>query len=468
MLERLDQALGRRAEDRALLRAAEPISARCDFDGPCSRLETLVTACSGLADELVGRLSARRLGVRHATLRFRHADLPADLSSDATLPVLRPGASGPSSAGSLREVAAPRTPSMPASPDGVSTIELRFSTPVFRRAHLWEVLAPRLERIALDFGVESIEGTVHETALLRVSQMRISQLDGISVDRRHRTASQWCDVEEGGAATTALARWLDLVAARGGHGGRRGPTPRFDSPSHGDRAHGDHAHADRAHRHAQLHPIPSWCEVSSAWPSQLLVPPEEAVLRLHEPGEAEAERLAEVIACRTSWCRIAASSDPTPPARAWTDRWLANQASTACGSMPVPLPTERVARPSGASALRILWRGRWRPVLALDGWEREAPAWWSAMGDDARPAGSDADEVRCRICIDPGLWGLARWPARLSDHSSDGRATPRPCVARPMREVVGTEGSVAVRRWFEACKRALESGLPLQLLGIWG
>ena len=144
VLERLDQALGRRAEDRALLRAAEPISARCDFDGPCSRLETLVTACSGLADELVGRLSARRLGVRHATLRFRHADLHADLSSDATLPVLRPGASGPSSAGSLREVAAPRTPSMPASPDGVSTIELRFSTPVFRRAHLWEVLAPRL------------------------------------------------------------------------------------------------------------------------------------------------------------------------------------------------------------------------------------------------------------------------------------------------------------------------------------
>lgn len=96
-------------------------------------------------------------------------------------------------------------------------------------------------------------------------------------------------------------------------------------------------------------------------------------------------------------------------------------------------------------------------------------------------------EVHCRLCLAPGLWLLVRWPARLTpsscgeDSSTEPACAGSPIACRPpgerppiahvkprLADAAHATGAVATRRWFEACKRAVASGLALEVLGVWG
>ncbi len=550
VLVRLDQALGRRSEVRPKIQAAEEIVVHRAFDGPCSRLETLVTACSQLLDEMVCRLARRRLGVRGATWRFRHADLPTDLSSDAVLrciPIEDPGASGPRRSGASLAGSDGRQPGASrgatprhdvASEHGVdlrrssnhpvhrraatraargwtTTIELRPSRPSSCREHLWDVLAPRLERIALDHGVEAVECRVDEVSLLRVSQLRM-RLPSCDEDPRSAAAS------EGVGCREALERWIDVVRARGEarrqEGGGRTVVrvvagegmSRLESSESMPRSSREDGvdPSDNGRRHAGVQPVSSWCESPGLRPFQILATPEESVLRIGSgaPGHAQdlmedaaedmaedmAEELAEVVACRRAWHR---SREFTPCPR----RLIRPHDAEASSCRVVQRMPSRCTTDDGAARIDVVaaptpalwWRGRWRAVLAVDGWERTEPAWWnSEPPEHGIGASGRCSDMRCRISVEPGLWLLVRWPARLPTRSIfpgrhslpdgacvsavDARASsqsvhmPTIHLERAARMVEAGTGAVVMRRWIESCKQALRSGIPLEIRGLWG
>lgn len=279
VLLRLDQALGVAPESLVPLRLREPVVIEHAFEAPCSRPDVISRVCSEMVDGLMMRLARRREGLRSATWSFTHADLPADLSTDAPPGIHR----------SIHPQAM------------VSFIELGLSKPTSRASHVWSVLRARLEQIALDHGVERIECKVARATLLRFRQ---SQLQSQHLDRAGSSRFGQPSDER-----AALGEWIELVSARIGHASVIRPTDRVSGGA----------------------PPPSDLRPRVHRPSAFLPRVERAVLR----GGGDARAIARAVAARTRWraghadavgthpCALPIGSSPAHAARLeWRDsRW---------------------------------------------------------------------------------------------------------------------------------------------------
>ncbi len=187
VLHRLDQALGTRSEILTPIAVDNPIRIRREFDGPCNRIETILLACGEMVGQLARQLRARREGLRYAQFRFRHADLPADLSTDAFCAKSTPRALTQTRHQERTPSDTPPTHAQThAFPDATheSLIELRLAQPHANAAHLWNVLRQKLEQLPLDHGVESIDCAVQESVLQRFRQSTLRLDDGRRNDDR--------------------------------------------------------------------------------------------------------------------------------------------------------------------------------------------------------------------------------------------------------------------------------------------
>ena len=189
---RLDQALGVVDETLVALRTREPVIFSRVFDGPCSRMETLFAACGELIERMAAMLQARREGLRYAVWIFRHAQLPADLSTDQT-----------DSAGLSAQTRESR-------------IDLRLARPSARRVHLWTVLRTRLENLPLDHGVESIECRVEQAVRLRFRQAQLlAGHNGVSASTANSRRAEWIDLVTSRLGSSVLGSSVRGLSVRG-------------------------------------------------------------------------------------------------------------------------------------------------------------------------------------------------------------------------------------------------------------
>lgn len=110
LLRRIDEAMGVAPEVLTPLREEAPPRAEREFESPVMQPEALALAARGLLEEVVTQLHVRNHGVRRLVLELRHADSSRSRST------------------------------------------LILARPTRRSAHLWTLLAPRLEAIDLDDG----------------------------------------------------------------------------------------------------------------------------------------------------------------------------------------------------------------------------------------------------------------------------------------------------------------------------
>lgn len=476
-LLRLDQALGRSAEALIPLRMQEPVQIGKAFDGPTSRLDAVLVACGELVDRLATALEARREGMRVSRWIFHHAELPSDLSTDATVRRARTAHGHPPSSGRL---AAGRM---------VSELELRLSAPTASRAHLWSMLQPKLEHLPLDHGIEEIIVRIEDAARMRSVQRRLlwqrvepppqqqsqavrsrsihvrpesqgvdraerrqpsvwSGLDGacagwISADR---VSPRMGDADARCSDSAGLQEWIDLVAARFGRE-RVHRVP--DLAREGDRARdmqvGDVSkHAADGSGGVAVH--------LGQRPSQWFAAEEQAVIL----GGSSSGALAATIAERRVWCFDSAHVRQPAPAMTSMLRW----------------------------APMLRWRGRMWPLSAIDGWERTADRWWDRAWEPEAPDASELQEGECesmsvqgigraaaiarlsgrlhaRVQIGTGLWLLARFPDRIIPQGAEGRLAQ---VADDGAVVLGSSPDP----WRDRCERAFQAGLGVSILGAWG
>ena len=192
VLLRLDQALGVVDETLVALRTREPVIFSRVFDGPCSRMETLFAACGELIERMAAMLQARREGLRYAVWIFRHAQLPADLSTDQT--------DSADLSAQTRE----------------SRIDLRLARPSARRVHLWTVLRTRLENLPLDHGVESIECRVEQAVRLRFRQAQLlAGHNGVSASTANSRRAEWIDLVTSRLGSSVLGSSVRGLSVRG-------------------------------------------------------------------------------------------------------------------------------------------------------------------------------------------------------------------------------------------------------------
>lgn len=161
LLLRVDQALGAAIELIEPVRPEPPLSAEREFAGPTASGEGIAITVRELLDELARGLLARGRGVLKLRVRLVRSDLPP------------------------------------------AALLLSLSRPSRDARHLWRLIAPRLERAPLGFGVESIECTALRTGLIR-----------------HRQEQAWDDPARPGESGPAqeLAELVDQLANRLGPG----------------------------------------------------------------------------------------------------------------------------------------------------------------------------------------------------------------------------------------------------------
>lgn len=128
VLRRLDQALGAMPEGIDPVRPIDPPSAERIFDGPTTQLEAVQVTARELLEELVQQLHRRECGARRIDVVLDRADAP---------PI---------------------------------RLALTLARPNRNARHLGRLLAPRLERVNLGFGVERVTITAARTGQLRHEQ----------------------------------------------------------------------------------------------------------------------------------------------------------------------------------------------------------------------------------------------------------------------------------------------------------
>jgi hypothetical protein len=367
VLLRLDQALGVVDETLVALRTREPVIFSRVFDGPCSRMETLFAACGELIERMAAMLQARREGLRYAVWIFRHAQLPADLSTDQM--------NSADLSAQARE----------------SRIDLRLARPSARRVHLWTVLRTRLESLPLDYGVESIECRVEQAVRLRFRQAQLlAGHNGVSASTANSRRAEWIDLVTSRLGSSVLGSSVRDSSVRGlsvrglsvlgssvlgsscsasaielhstvVDGGSRQPHAYF---SRGERARIVGGTVDDPVRGTVVDPVRNSIRECSA-------------------AEKSSEQVARAIATRTRWTSHGSCTV------AWLD-----------------------------------WRGTRWPLRAVDGWERMSVAWWSdnAHRESDEPA---SGRVYSRLQIGDGLWLFVQWPAHLGKRQVDPVHHPR-------------------------------------------
>lgn len=274
VLSLLDQALGNFGavgSARIFLRHRDPLRLSHEFDGPVAHRETVLIACASMIDQLCHELSRRGEGLRGVRWILRHADLPADLSTDhlgsAATSVVRNSSRAseclqverssrkPLTGDALtgEALSTPRTsestasyvheqisnafdmksaaalqPHMCAEIPGKSVhiprdvgwretcMDIQFQNPAISRIHHWNMLRPRLEQVCLAHGIESVTCTVESSIWLRYKQRA-----GIFVSRageahvRCREGQQRVQVPSVSQRENGSRReWMELVAAR--------------------------------------------------------------------------------------------------------------------------------------------------------------------------------------------------------------------------------------------------------------
>lgn len=447
VLLRLDQALGSVPETLAPLRLHDPIIIDHAFEAPCSRRDVISHVCSDMVERLMQRLERRREGLSSATWTFTHADLPADLSTDA-LPRTHRSGHGRDASPSIACTESLRD-------SIVSHVALGLARSTVRASHVWSLLRTRLEQLPLDHGVERIECRVDRSVRLCFRQRRLhgaTELpagvpDGCGPRRRstggshERPKATAHSADEGRGAA---AEWADLISSR------LGPTS-IVRPNH--RSISPFGASDRGTRGCvssmpkQGHPATS---IQAHRPSAVMAPPEGAVLR----GGDASSSIAQSIATRTLW-RAAYSAGT-------------HDRDVAC----------------------LEWRGtRWR-IGAIDGWERSLPSWHSqhqpseCAAKSAQPAWNPRTNPRRDACVGScigscvgsctalsgvlsrialvvrggWLWILARWPERLSVPQGLQPSEHRSSFASP---------TARAQRWFSGSGLAIQHGVDIEVLGIW-
>ncbi|MEL6795898.1 MAG: DNA polymerase Y family protein [Planctomycetota bacterium] len=128
LLLRLDQALGHAIEPFEPLRPTEPIAAEREFAGPTDRIEAIEITARDLLAAVTEELQRRELGARAIAVTLVRSDLPPE------------------------------------------TLEIRMGRPSRDATHLWKLLAPKLERAQLGFGVEAVRIEAVSTARVRHTQ----------------------------------------------------------------------------------------------------------------------------------------------------------------------------------------------------------------------------------------------------------------------------------------------------------
>jgi hypothetical protein len=438
VLLRLDQALGAVPEALVPLRIRDPIVIDHVFEAPCSRPDVISHVCSDMVERLMKRLELHREGLSSAAWAFMHADLPADLSTDALPRIHRfdHGGYGSTADACAESVHGPI----------ISRIALGLARSTSRASHAWSLLRTRLEQLPLDHGVERIECRVERSVRLRFRQRRLrgtaEMPAGISdgCDSQHR-----CAVESRKRSKTAghsanetqgtAADWADLISSRLGPASIVRPSGLSHSPF---------STSERRPR-ARVSPMPVQRPVAPIHahrPSAVMTHPESAVLH----GGDTSSAIALSIATRTLWHGAHGAET--------RDRDVAY----------------------------LEWRGaRWQ-IGAIDGWERSLPPWyvqhqsagrasesgggaWNSRVDsrvDFREgSGVDPSGVLSRIALivrDGWLWILARWPGRLSIPQGLQSGEHRSSFASP---------TARAERWFSGSAIAIQHGVDIEVLGIW-
>jgi protein ImuB len=154
---RLDQALGQAFELIDPVRREPPVAQERLFQGPTTQAEAIERTARELLAEACGQLARREAGAQRVTVELIRSDLP---------PV---------------------------------TIEARVSRPARDPRRLWSLLAPKLERAHLGFGVEGV----------RVRARDVGRV-------RHEQSSRWSDDQqaEREAMRREAAELVDALAAR--------------------------------------------------------------------------------------------------------------------------------------------------------------------------------------------------------------------------------------------------------------
>jgi protein ImuB len=155
LLQRLDQALGRSAEDFTPLRLEEPLAVQRIFEGAATQLEAVTRTVQDLLAELTARLLQRESGIRGLRLTLTRADAP---------PV---------------------------------SLEILLGRPSRDPKHLWSLLRPKVETLHLGYGVEAVTLTAFWTETIR-----------------HRQIDVWGNSESGD--NQALEELLDTLVNRWG------------------------------------------------------------------------------------------------------------------------------------------------------------------------------------------------------------------------------------------------------------
>ena len=414
VLRRLDQAYGVIPETLTPLRLQEPIVFRHDFDGPCVHAEAIHLACSDMLGQLVSMLHARRESLREAAWIFRHASLPQDLSTDRMPDIHIRGTHARASQHGrgmrqdgmrqdrmgqdrMRQDRGRTSTAAMAMPTGVreSRITLAPVRPSASASHLWSILRPSLERIALDHGVESMVCRVDRSVRLRVRQRRLSVPVSMPACMPGSPGSPMGEPEDPG--DRGRSEWIDLVRARLGRSALSGQMARPGSAS---------TTRERAEPSPRIQ-CGALMRRTGMAPSVRFAHAEPAVLR----SGSESDRIAQAIARRLAW--------------------RSQDASTGCA--------------------QLLWRGeRWR-LRAIDAWERSVPPWWEGdpdAGAKHHRGAADAGTVFSRLQVGEGLWIFALWPARL----------PAPGVAHAASDESGQASSLPAFR-HEAMLHRMSLGL---------
>jgi len=450
VLRRLDQALGIAPEELVPLRSCEEVVLRREFDGPVARLETILAACGELIDRLSRHLHGRGEALRSARWVFRHAELPADLSTDAQqVQRSREACSRSGSTAGFESV-----------------VMLELSCPSARRTVLWRLLHPRIERLPLDHGVEGISCRLEDAVRLRcrqrpllarvhppppLSKQRFSAAQtvrqgkaaagrGPIVGMESELAAGWVEVASRGAAGGApedagimqaqSKQWLDLLASRGA---------RVSIGRHGCR---DGLRPAGSLRAATPNIGPSSVRLSLERPTVEFGHPEAAFLS----GGAESVELARCVAQRAAW------REPRVGSRV-----------AVCGiggvGAVVAATTEVDFPPTSLPAVH--WRSRTWPLRALDGWERIAAPWWSSADAHGRTREGHAEAGRLygRLCIGGGLWIFVRWPETLRCRAASDQPLPHTTDR--------TDGRNGLP-WVVRSAQAIRRGVELEVLGAWG
>lgn len=185
MAERLDMACGRLAWPFRAVPPPERVAGEFAFASPCAQREAVEIACRQAIDLLCAELAARDRGVRALTVRIARARLP---------PV----------AGTLH-----------------------LGAPTRDAAHLWTLLAPRLERVHLGHhelgeGIERIELAAQRMGrLARGTPLLAGALGAAAAEARAGDAAG----DRRGDTQRAVGELVDQLRARLGDSGARRPGP---------------------------------------------------------------------------------------------------------------------------------------------------------------------------------------------------------------------------------------------------